>query len=170
MSYEVFEGNRADITPLEEILDAVARKHGALGRVWVFDRGIVSEENLALLRQRGAFCLVATPQGGCWALSRRNSLKEDWSQVEGHPQTQLKLVERRPGGGLAKETTACDARATTAKAADFSFRFLPVNYGCLILTPLTPALKPNFFGGRISALPSWVRCRPSLAWLIKATS
>jgi transposase len=56
-----YEGNRADTTTLDEILDSVERKHGALGRVWIFDRGIVSEENLALLRQRGAFYLVATP-------------------------------------------------------------------------------------------------------------
>ena len=62
LSYEVFEGNRADVTTLEEILDSVERKHGALSRVWIFDRGIVSEENLALLRRRGASCLVATPK------------------------------------------------------------------------------------------------------------
>ena len=37
LSYEVFKGNRVDITTLEEILDSVERKHGALGRVWVFD-------------------------------------------------------------------------------------------------------------------------------------
>src|SRR4029077_3409624 len=43
LSYEVFEGNRADVTTLEEILDSVERKHGALSRVWIFDRGIVSE-------------------------------------------------------------------------------------------------------------------------------
>jgi transposase len=62
LSYEVFEGNCAKVTTLEEILGSVERKHAALGRVWVFDRGIVSEENLALLRRRGAFYLVATPQ------------------------------------------------------------------------------------------------------------
>ena len=62
LSYEVFEGNRADVTTLEEILDSVERKHGKLGRVWVFDRGIVSEENLNLLRSRGASYLVATPK------------------------------------------------------------------------------------------------------------
>jgi transposase len=54
LSYEVFEGNRADVTTLEEILDSVERKDGKLDRVWVFDRGIVSEENLNLLRSRGA--------------------------------------------------------------------------------------------------------------------
>jgi transposase len=30
LSYEVFEGNRADVTTLEEILDSVERKHGKL--------------------------------------------------------------------------------------------------------------------------------------------
>lgn len=31
LSYEVFEGNRADVTTLEEILESVERKHGSLG-------------------------------------------------------------------------------------------------------------------------------------------
>ena len=93
LSYEVFEGNRADVTTLEEILDSVERKRGALNRVWVFDRGIVSEENLALLRRRGAFYLVATPRR--MLDSFQNELvKEDWSEVKAHPQIQLKLVER----------------------------------------------------------------------------
>jgi transposase len=93
LSYEVFEGNRADVTTLEEILDSVQRKHGALGRIWVFDRGIVSEENLALLRQRGLFYLVATPRRMLGSF-QKELIKEDWSEVEGHPQIELKLVAR----------------------------------------------------------------------------
>jgi transposase len=93
LSYEVFEGNRADVTTLEEILDSVQRKHGALGRIWVFDRGIVSEENLALLRQRGLFYLVATPRRMLDSF-QKELIKEDWSEVEGHPQIELKLVAR----------------------------------------------------------------------------
>jgi transposase len=62
LSYEVFEGNRADVTTLEEMLEAVERKHGRARRVWVFDRGIVSEENLQRLRRRGASYLVGTPR------------------------------------------------------------------------------------------------------------
>ena len=83
----------ADVTTLEEILDSVQRKHGALGRVWVFDRGIVSEENLALLRQRGLFYLVATPRRMLGSFEKE-LLKEDWSEVEGHPQIHVKLVAR----------------------------------------------------------------------------
>jgi hypothetical protein len=41
------------------MLEAVERKHGRARRVWVFDRGIVSEENLESLRRRGASYLVA---------------------------------------------------------------------------------------------------------------
>ena len=64
-----------------------------MGRVWVFDRGIVSEENLALLRQRGLFYLVATPRRMLGSFQKELP-KEDWSEVEGHPQIQLKLVAR----------------------------------------------------------------------------
>jgi len=93
LSYEVFEGNRADVTTLEEILDLVERKHGALSRVWIFDRGIVSEENLALLRRRGASYLVATPRRMLGSF-QKELVKEDWSEVKAHPQIQVKLVER----------------------------------------------------------------------------
>jgi transposase len=93
LSYEVFEGNRADVTTLEEILDSVERKHGKLGRVWVFDRGIVSEENLNLLRSRGASYLVATPKR-LLTQFQKDLIAEDWTQVANHPQIQVKCIER----------------------------------------------------------------------------
>lgn len=62
LSYEVFDGNRADVTTLDEMVESVERKHGRAKRVWVFDRGIVSEENLQKLRHRKAQYLVGTPK------------------------------------------------------------------------------------------------------------
>ena len=62
VAYEVFDGDTADVTTLEEIVDKMETKYGMRGRVWVFDRGIVSEDNLQDLRQRGAFYLVGTPR------------------------------------------------------------------------------------------------------------
>ena len=44
-SYETFDGNRADVSTMETILRMVERKYGKARRIWVFDRGIVSEEN-----------------------------------------------------------------------------------------------------------------------------
>jgi len=49
LAYEVFDGNRTDLTTLDEILQAVEAKYGQAQRVWVLDRGIVSEGNLATL-------------------------------------------------------------------------------------------------------------------------
>ena len=94
LCYEVFEGNRADVTTLEEILDAVERKHGSLGRVWVFDRGIASEANLELLRRRGAFYLVATPKRKLAAFEQELLKTEAWAQVTGRPDIEVKLIER----------------------------------------------------------------------------
>lgn len=62
LTYEVFAGNTRDVSTLKEIVDTVEARHGAARRVWVFDRGIVSEENLAWLRERGAHYLVGTPK------------------------------------------------------------------------------------------------------------
>ena len=53
-SYETFDGNRADVSTMETILRMVERKYGKARRIWVMDRGLVSEENLEAIRRRGA--------------------------------------------------------------------------------------------------------------------
>jgi hypothetical protein len=40
----------------------VERKDGKARRIWVFDRGIVSEENLAAIRKRDGQYLTGTPR------------------------------------------------------------------------------------------------------------
>jgi hypothetical protein len=60
LSYETFDGNRADVTTLETVMRMVERKYGQARRVWVFDRGIVSDANLAAIRRRGGQYLVGT--------------------------------------------------------------------------------------------------------------
>jgi len=62
LAYEVFDGNRADMTTVEEIVRSVEAKYGAARRVWVLDRGMVNEENLEFIRQRGGSYLVGTPR------------------------------------------------------------------------------------------------------------
>src|SRR5438876_755162 len=52
-SYEIFDGNRADVSTMETILRMVERKYGKARRIWVMDRGLVSEENLEAIRRRG---------------------------------------------------------------------------------------------------------------------
>jgi transposase len=86
-SYETFEGNRADVSTMETILRMVERKYGKARRIWVFDRGIVSEENLAAIRKRGGQYLVGTPRSQMKQFEEE-LLKEDWTQVR--PEVEVK--------------------------------------------------------------------------------
>ena len=96
-SYEVFEGNRADVTTLDDILREVERKYGRARRVWVFDRGVVSEENLATLRRRGVQYLVGTPRSKLKSFEKQ-LLSDDWERVR--PEVEVKLVPIHGGGEM----------------------------------------------------------------------
>ena len=62
LGYEIFDGNRGDVSTVEEIVQWMQSKYGRARRVWVMDRGLVSESNLAFIRGRGGCYLVGTPR------------------------------------------------------------------------------------------------------------
>jgi transposase len=89
LGYEVFDGNRHDSKTLQTIVDAMERKYGRNRRIWVLDRGIVSEENLQMLRARDGRYIVGTPK----ATLRRFEqylLEQDWTEVQ--PGVEVKRV------------------------------------------------------------------------------
>jgi transposase len=88
-SYETFDGNRADVSTMEAVLRMVERKYGKARRVWVMDRGIVSEENLQAIRKRGGQYLVGTPRSQMKRFEEE-LLKDDWTQVR--PEVEVKQV------------------------------------------------------------------------------
>jgi Transposase DDE domain len=62
LGYEVFAGNRHDSTTLQEIVKRMEAFYGRNGRIWVLDRGMVSEANLTWLKERGSRYIVGTPR------------------------------------------------------------------------------------------------------------
>jgi len=82
LAYEVFDGNRADVTTVEEMVDTMRAKYGQERRTWVMDRGMVSEDNLDALRGLGASWLVGTPKSMLRQFERDLLDAEDWSVVE----------------------------------------------------------------------------------------
>lgn len=95
LSFEVFSGNRADVTTVEEIVTMMESKYGAAQRVWVMDRGMVSESNIAFLRSRKARYLVGTPKS--WLRQHEAALLEhsDWHEVQDG--LEVRLVSHRDG-------------------------------------------------------------------------
>jgi transposase len=85
----MFDGNRADVSTMETILRMVERKYGKARRIWVFDRGIVSEENLRAIRKRGGQYLVGTPRRQMKQFEEE-LLKDNWTQVR--PDVEVKKV------------------------------------------------------------------------------
>ncbi len=88
-SYETFDGNRSDVSTMETILRRVERKYGKARRIWVFDRGIVSEENLAAIGKRDGHYLTGTPRSQMKQFAAE-LLKEDWTRVR--PEVEVKKV------------------------------------------------------------------------------
>jgi transposase len=62
LGYEVFAGNRSDVTTVKEIVEAMERKYGQANRIWVMDRGMVSTDNVEFLRQGGRRYILGTPK------------------------------------------------------------------------------------------------------------
>jgi transposase len=81
LGYEVFAGNRTDVTTVEEIVTTMEKRHGRADRVWVMDRGMVSEDNLEWLRQDGRKYLVGTPKSDLKKWQHRIVEQEGWSEI-----------------------------------------------------------------------------------------
>lgn len=81
LGYEVFAGNRNDATTVEEIVEAMERKYGRANRVWVMDRGMVSEANLKFLRSRDGHYLVGTPKAMLRQFEKHLT-EENWEEVQ----------------------------------------------------------------------------------------
>src|SRR5438128_479116 len=116
-SYETFDGNRADVSTVETMLRMVERKYGKARRIWIFDRGIVSEENLAAIRKRGGQYLVGTPRRQMKRFEAE-LVKEDWTRVR--PEVEVKKVAN-PQAETPEELWSKYMQLTEAEA---SFRAL----------------------------------------------
>ena len=80
LGYDVFAGNRADATTVEDIVEKIEAQYGAAGRIWVMDRGMVSEDNLEYLKAGGRRYIVGTPRSQLRRFEQE-LLKPDWQQV-----------------------------------------------------------------------------------------
>jgi transposase len=94
LGYEVFAGNRSDVTTMEEIVEKMEDRYGRADRIWVMDRGMISQENLEFLREGGRRYIVGTPKGMLRKFERE-LLGEDWRSIrEG---LEVKLVASPEG-------------------------------------------------------------------------
>ena len=88
LGYEVFAGNRNDVTTVKEIVAAMESKYGRANRIWVMDRGMVSADNLEFLKRDGRRYILGTPKSMLRKFEQ-DLLASDWRQV--HEGLEVKL-------------------------------------------------------------------------------
>lgn len=94
LAFEIFDGNRVDVTTTCEMVRVMEEKYGKAERIWVMDRGMVSEKNLEFMRDRGARYLVGTPKSMLKKFEQE-LLGKGWEEVQ--PGLEVKLCTNPEG-------------------------------------------------------------------------
>ncbi|MBI3683027.1 MAG: IS1634 family transposase [Acidobacteria bacterium] len=94
LGYEVFAGNRAGVTTVEEIVTAMESRYGKAHRIWVMDRGMVSAGNVEFLKQGGRRYILGTTKGMLRKFEQQ-LLAGDWREV--HEGLEVKLCPAPDG-------------------------------------------------------------------------
>ena len=92
----------------------VERKYGKARRVWIFDRGIISEDNLKALRKRNGQYLVGTPRAKLKEFEKQ-LLEGEWNQIR--PDVEVQHIPTPSG-----EETYLLCRSTSRKEKETAMR------------------------------------------------
>jgi len=118
LGYEVFDGNRTDVTTLKTIVETIERRYGKADRIWVGDRGMMSKKNLEFLRSGHRRYIIGVSKGSLKQFERE-LLAEDWRQIrEG---LEVKLCDAPDGQG--EIFILCRSRDRREKEAAMHRRF-----------------------------------------------
>ena len=81
LGYEVFPGNTADVRTLQTIVTTMEARHGAIGRVWIADRGLSSRENLAWLRETERRYIIGAPKSELKKFATALATSRGWRRL-----------------------------------------------------------------------------------------
>ena len=94
LGYEVFAGNRTDVTTVEEIVEVMESRYGKANRIWAMDRGMASSNNFDFLNEEGRQYILGANRGQLKQYEAE-LLKKDWQSVQ--PGLEVKKVESPDG-------------------------------------------------------------------------
>ncbi len=80
LGYEVFDGNRSDVTTLEEIVETMEKRYGKADRIWVGDRGMMSKKNIEFLQSGDRRYIIGAAKASLKQFERE-LLADDWRQI-----------------------------------------------------------------------------------------
>jgi transposase len=111
LGYELFAGNRADVTTVKEIVESMERRYGLASRIWVMDRGMASAENLRWLKASGRRYLIGTTRAVLRQFIPELTSAAGWQSVG-------EAVEAKLVAGAAGEDSYLLCRSTQRRAKE----------------------------------------------------
>jgi transposase len=119
IGYEVFAGNRSDVTTVEEIVTTMEARYGKSERIWIMDRGMSSADNIAFLNEGDRRYIIGTPKGMLRKYEQQ-ILSQDWTTIrEG---LEVKLCQD-PEGDSAETFILCRSADRAKKEQAMHERF-----------------------------------------------
>jgi transposase len=89
LSYEVFDGNRVDVTTVEQIVGTMEARFGLAQRIWVMDRGMASRRNVEWLQRTGRRYVLGAARSELRRLARAFTDEAGWQQVRAGVEAKL---------------------------------------------------------------------------------
>jgi transposase len=94
LAHRTFAGNTQDLKTVQTIVTDIETQFGKSRRIWVMDRGMISDESLKFLGESGRRYLLATRRGELAAFQDQLG-KRGWKRLPNNPQVQVKLFKRQ---------------------------------------------------------------------------
>src|SRR5580698_1347161 len=94
LAHLTLAGNTQDLQTVETIVTTIEARFGKSQRVWVMDRGMISEDALKFLGQPGRRYLLATRRGELASFGE-HLRAGGWQRLEDNPDVEVKLLKRK---------------------------------------------------------------------------
>jgi transposase len=150
LGYELFAGNKADVTTVKEIVSAMEDRYGQADRIWVMDRGMVSAANIEFLKEGSRRYIVGTPRSMLRKYEKQ-LMASDWNKV--HEGLEVKLCADPEGG--SETFILCRSEARRQKEQAMHERFEKrIEEGLASLQKLAQkrSMTPVQLAGRVGRL------------------
>ncbi len=94
LAHLTLAGNTRDLQTVKTIVTTIEARFGKSQRVWVMDRGMISEDTLKFLGRSGRRYLLATRSGELAAFAEAPA-PGDWQRLPDNPDVEVKLLKRK---------------------------------------------------------------------------
>jgi len=94
LAHYTMVGNTQDVQTVRRVVGEVEARFGKSHRVWVMDRGMISDDTLTFLNQRGRRYLLATRRHEL-QLFQKELGKAGWQRLADHPGVAVKALQRK---------------------------------------------------------------------------